>query len=404
MSTQQCVTKELLEESFRTFLGDENIKILGYSVKAAVPIGDNYTSQLYRAQVTFALSNESQESMSVIIKIEFKDTVMGFLTAGLQFFSKEMEMFSKTLPLMYDALGPDYEGCLSSLSLLTKNEPNAILVLQDLQPLGFKMVPRQMGLDLEHCQMVMKKIAQFHAASVVVTDKDPSAMKNYSSGMYSKNDLVSEWMRKGVESLAESCLQWQGLEKYGAKMQKLLPDILMKADESCRKKLGGFNVINHGDLWVNNMLFSYHANSGKLKDLRFVDFQVVHYTSPAVDLHYFLATSPSEEVRKLHMETLLDSYYGHLLATLSNMNYSLSSVPSREEFRKDLNSRALQGLMGAATVAPLVRASHREDATFEDLMGDSTEGSFRHHCYTNEKFKKSMEQYIPYLDRLGALD
>lgn len=154
-----------------------------------------------------------------------------------------------------------------------------------------------------------------------------------------------------------------GFEKYGYKLQALGEEALDRGFRAQKRKLGGFNVLNHGDLWVNNMMFAYHPD-GKLKDMRFVrcpnsapwifhnplwqiDFQMNIFTSPAIDLHYFIATSTKIQVKLDHIEIILDHYYAQLIANLAKMQYSLERVPSREQFKKDYNYRAFYGTIQA---------------------------------------------------------
>lgn len=67
------------------------------------------------------------------------------------------------------------------------------------------------------------------------------------------------------------------------------------------------------------------------------------FTSPAIDLHYFLATSTRIEVKVNCIEIILDYYYAQLLANLTKLRYSLEKVPTREEFKGDYSSRAFYG-------------------------------------------------------------
>ncbi|KAJ9581048.1 hypothetical protein L9F63_023772, partial [Diploptera punctata] len=38
---------------------------------------------------------------------------------------------------------------------------------------------KRVGLDEEHCMMVMRKIAQFHAASLVLKEKNPELLETF---------------------------------------------------------------------------------------------------------------------------------------------------------------------------------------------------------------------------------
>lgn len=128
------------------------------------------------------------------------------------------------------------------------------------------------------------------------------------------------------------------------------------------------------------------------------------WTTPCVDLQYFLHTSPSLEVYKDHSESLLKNYYDELSRCLTSLGCR-DDVPGFEEFMGEYKSRFYIGFLATATVLPLVRAPQRDDATFEDLMADNDkEGGIRHAAYNNEGYKKTMEYFIEKFDGLGLLD
>jgi hypothetical protein len=179
---------------------------------------------------------------------------------------------------------------LSSKCLLASNEPHAVIVLEDLTTSGFQMFPRHIGFDLEHCFRVVEKLAQMHAASVIMYDKDPSLVKRYGEGLYADNAMIREWVitiviiiarsinhcfkvSAGYSALSDACSRWPGFEKYGYKLTALGDEALERGFRATRRKLGGFHVLNHGDLWVNNMMFSYDTNN-TLKDMRFVCLKI----------------------------------------------------------------------------------------------------------------------------------
>jgi hypothetical protein len=67
------------------------------------------------------------------------------------------------------------------------------LVLEDLSAAGFRMLDRRQGLDLDHCLLVMRTLAKFHAASAVLHQEDPESMKEYDVNFYSEPVVKKMW-------------------------------------------------------------------------------------------------------------------------------------------------------------------------------------------------------------------
>lgn len=168
--------------------------------------------------------------MSVIVKCGNEDGgVKEDLAKKLNLFEKETEMFGRTFPNMYQILG-DFHT-LSSKCLYTSLSPHSIIVLEDLTTLGFNVLPRHIGFDLEHCFVVIEKLAKMHAVSVIMYEnvrllpsliflcrycfrcimlQDPSQVRLYSEGLYANNPLTKEWVAAGYKGLIDACSRWPG--------------------------------------------------------------------------------------------------------------------------------------------------------------------------------------------------
>jgi thiamine kinase-like enzyme len=104
-------------------------------------------------------------------------------------------------------------------------------------------------------------------------------------------------------SVVKAVETWPGYaDRYAGKLRALAESMLDCIIEVTQRDDTALNVLIHGDLWVNNILFRY--SDGPV-DVRFVDFQFLHFSSPAIDLQYFFSTSPCEDVRENHLESLM---------------------------------------------------------------------------------------------------
>jgi len=120
-----------------------------------------------------------------------------------------------------------------------------------------------------------------------------------------------------------------------------------------------------------------------------VDFQICVYTSPAIDLLYFLSTSPSPDVIENQKNILLDEYLGTLSTTMKQLNCE-TQPPTKDELKASLKRRTAYGMIASFTVLPLVLCSKSEAKDFPGLKSES--------------YKKLMIKRLPLYDDWGLLD
>lgn len=48
------------------------------------------------------------------------------------------------------------------------DEPAATFILEDMKASHYSLANRSVGLDENHCRIVLEKLAQFHAASILL--------------------------------------------------------------------------------------------------------------------------------------------------------------------------------------------------------------------------------------------
>ncbi|XP_018376529.1 PREDICTED: uncharacterized protein LOC108769818 [Trachymyrmex cornetzi] len=157
-----------------------------------------------------------------------------------------------------------------------------------------------------------------------------------------------------------------------------------------------FNVINHGDFHVNNMLFRYD-NDGKPIDHIFVDFQLCVYTIPVHDLIYFLNTSPSLDIMENKKIIPLNEYLDTLSVTMKQLNCK-TQTPTMEELKVTTKRKASYEMIVFFVILPLLLCSKAKAKDLDELSSDGNPG------VKSENFIKLMIKRLPLYDEWGLLD
>lgn len=95
------------------------------------------------------------------------------MAKDLGLFEKEIAMYNTTIPQQMEILNKNNkkENFFSAGCLKTQIDPKSVLILQDLSPYGYQIADRRTGLDLDHCMLVLERIAKFHASSAALYHK-----------------------------------------------------------------------------------------------------------------------------------------------------------------------------------------------------------------------------------------
>jgi len=131
-----------------------------------------------------------------------------------------------------------------------------------------------------------------------------------------------------------------------------------------------------------------------------VDFQLCSYTSPAIDILYFLNTSPSPDVIENKRDILINEYYSTLSATMKQLGCKTQPL-TMEELKAALKRRASFGMIASFSVLPLMLCCKSEAKDLNEIMST---GSFINPGLKSESYKKLMMKRLPLYDEWGLLD
>ncbi|PSN47050.1 hypothetical protein C0J52_09364 [Blattella germanica] len=169
---------------------------------------------------------------------------------------------------------------------------------------------------------------------------------------------VESWGREW-----EEMIPW--LKHLSKNFMPILKDLSLRKDSE-------FNVLNHGDVWTNNMLFR-----GGSAGIRFVDFQLAAYTSPILDITYFLNTSPNE-------------YYDTLTHILKTLGYK-KEIPTFTDIEYQVK-HSLYGLFAIIAPYTVMQSDPELGFSFEECI---TTGKNPGRKMYGENIKKHIKFMLP---------
>ncbi|KAJ9595289.1 hypothetical protein L9F63_027327 [Diploptera punctata] len=315
------INEDFLKTVLEIDMGNrDDISIIKYDVTTADVKGGGYLSVLHRVTVQYTVNNLHPITLSLIIKSQPTDHFQIEFSKNVNAFLKEITMYEKILPAM-----------------------------NHLKKSGFSLLDRRERLDFEQSLLVIRSIAKFHALSIVLHREDPKIMETFSEGHYTKlmNSTVESFHNQTFDALIFNVEKWEGLGRFVNKLDKLASKATDVMVEQTKPKEGEVSVLNHGDIWINNIMFKIVSND-KVEDVRFFDFQLARFTSPAIDLHFFLYLNLQEQVLFQRFSELIQEYHSELSNTLQCCGYD-SNLITLAKLKEELKRTEKFALITACT-------------------------------------------------------
>ncbi|XP_049300057.1 uncharacterized protein LOC125772397 [Anopheles funestus] len=415
----EYINEQLIVKSIANGSGVRKPQILESKITRATANGDNYMSDVFRIVASYIDGDNSEHrperrKISLVVKSLPDTGHRGPMIEQLLVYEKEASMFRDIVPQLSKMANDTF---FAARCFYASDLPERLIVFEDLKALGYVTVSRHAGLDFEHCALVMKKIGQFHAASMRFAEKEPDLLRRkFHFHLFNPNKSEPmEEMRtifeKGLEALiAVAKTQWDNFDQtIVAKMEKLTPVYVQRLRECLEQECesdGGYRVLNHGDLWSNNMMFRYDPNVPSIvQDVAFVDLQLSFYTSPGLDLNYTLATCPNYETRS-RLDELIELYYASFKATLEHLEYDARPIPTLDDVRREIRRMEFFALMSVLTVLPILLMDQMDEmvVNFENLIQGEDAEKARQIQYNGKNYQRIVRPMLIEFNRRNLLD
>uniref|UniRef100_A0A1Q3FNC1 Putative ecdysteroid kinase n=1 Tax=Culex tarsalis TaxID=7177 RepID=A0A1Q3FNC1_CULTA len=404
------ITNELLENILLAEDGSKECryKVVGHKTEAATKKGDNYASEMYRVEIEYAMDGKLY-SCTKILKVIPSGEIQRKVMEKNNIFPREIAVYRDILPRiqkLLQSIGDPVK--ISPTCNYTTDDPKTMLVFDDLKKCGYQMVDRRIGLDLEQTKLVLKKLAKLHACSAIVYQEDTAVMEPVMEGAISTNPNRQDFLifyklcARQVVKLVES---WKD-PSFGEILIKLrnLPNTtIAKGCQVYTRDDSVFNVLNHDDVWISNLMFKYD-DKVTLNDVLLLDYQLAYFGSPGVDLNYFLNGSIKEEIREKHWLELIRYYHTILTETLRKLQYSGNS-PTLQDIHVEIIRTGFHSVNAVFCLLPLAMMENSENAEMDVFLQESEAGeAFREQIFSNPRYKPILKSALHRFDLLGYFD
>uniref|UniRef100_U5ET49 Putative juvenile hormone-inducible protein n=1 Tax=Corethrella appendiculata TaxID=1370023 RepID=U5ET49_9DIPT len=373
-------TEENLNEIIRKIGGEKFTK---WEFAPGFKKGDSYLSEVYRVIVEGENKNGDKIKTSVVVKSIPKNAGWRTTFRSADFFYNEIIFYNEILRGFYEfqsKRNPVNPFCeiVPALSSFT-NGLHDFVAMDDLGQYGYKPANRQLGVDFTKCSWCMKVLARFHALSMAMKDQEPEKfqeiIKNIKETYYAA--AFKKWY-------AKFCAQMIGVAKdaidkeYGGteiqlKSKKFLDNNLYDTMVSLVETKNRNSVITHGDCWLPNFLFKFAPNSNEQEpiSIKMIDYQLVRYGSPVLDISFFIYSCTNQAMREQYYDELLNIYYTNLTDLIRDLGSDPNKVFPREEFEKELKQFSRFGCGFSIESVPLSIMDDDDTADFSKIESDS---------------------------------
>ncbi|XP_058795730.1 uncharacterized protein LOC131666810 [Phymastichus coffea] len=211
----------------------------------------------------------------------------------------------------------DYDGeKWSPTCYLAKND---ILVLEDLREQGFTLRSQE-TMDINSLKSAAATLARFHACSVLAERRLGKPLNEafptfFSEKICNNTNKFGQVAKVGYET------QILMAKKFNLDTTFIVPNIYDYVSEMVRPQKGELNVVCHSDLYKYNIMFN--GNNAAL----ILDYQLLRYASPVIDLSLLLHLNTTPEFRKTSSINIMKHYYSVFNDTLQRSKLQINIPP-----------------------------------------------------------------------------
>ncbi|XP_035727994.1 uncharacterized protein LOC118444137 [Vespa mandarinia] len=316
-------------------LHGNNFNIVNSSM-VSVDNTNGYLGQYYNVHVTIKLDDSSIKILNFFVKtLPPTNSPQYAFILRYDTFNKEIFIYTDVIRRM--GVGKGFKW-LAECYLCKKD---SIIVLENAKIEGYVIHDKHVPFDESHCILTIKALSNFHSRSLILDEKLRSTGRTifdiyghlFNEVIFTEDELARKISKESINAIfllidLDDRLNNKDKDKLKKRVNSwslVFPNLLIPS-----KKYR--NVICHRDLWANNIMFKYDSN-GSPFGCYLIDFQMVRYCPPAMDVVLSLYLITDRTTRDRHFESLLKIYHDTLKKALKEEGFDIEECLPWLSFR-----------------------------------------------------------------------
>lgn len=238
-----------------------NLKLLkwDYDVQKFESIGQNYFGVIMPINLS-GTEDKSSRCYQVVLKLAPIDEKYRVSGAVTRMFHKEIFVYSELLKkyqeIQTEVTMPQYY--IPALYFARDEYCKEVIAMRDMREAGFRPYTHTPFLDLEHITKALDSLAQLHALSFILKERDCRLYEKVTEVCIPLTENSDKrFMEIMTDRLTKALTKFEGteycqlLENLKINCGKLFNKAVTMAKDTC---------ICHGDIWKENILFKYEVS------------------------------------------------------------------------------------------------------------------------------------------------
>lgn len=328
MADKQIALNERLNDYLQMYVKNTKLIVPKFHITESANKTDNYVGLIYYVTIE-GIENGETKNIKLILKITRPPD--SFVSSEITkiMFQREILFYQEILPIFKKTLKGHGEIVYRFPTLCYANdEPGKeVLMLENLTQQGFVMKNSKI-LDYSHAVLALRCLGEFHAYSFITRLMNPTdfdKLKQIKEPIFQQSYKDTDEVKNLGKIIIKGLIDED--KHYSERVQQFLDNRLENMFYATDGKAAEpYAVVNHGDIWTNNMLFKYDQEENVPYDFRFIDLQVCRYASPVLDIVYILFCCCTQEMRSKHHDELINEYYKTLSKFLERFGYDSNII------------------------------------------------------------------------------